>query len=72
MIDTQQVFDLVREPLRAELRTMLNTLAYQDLTTAEIAALVAVLRPPYERRNRPQAELALVRELKPQKNGGTR
>ena len=67
---------MVREPLRAELRTMLNTLAYQDLTTAEIAALVTVLRPPYERRNRPQAELALVRELKPQNgkppNGGTR
>ncbi len=48
-IDVDAVMELARDPLQAELTTILEGIAFEDLTVYEISALVTVARPVYAR-----------------------
>ncbi|MGW0158474.1 hypothetical protein ACWDUN_04030 [Mycobacterium sp. NPDC003323] len=65
-VNPEQIFEVARRALAAEVREMVNTLAPRDLTASELAALVTLLRPPYERFTAAaQAQPAPVLELVP-------
>lgn len=45
----EQVFEVARGPVAAEIRHILDVLSPDHLTASELVALLTVLRPPYDR-----------------------
>lgn len=65
-------FALAHLDLAHEFNDLVQTLRYEDLTSADLAALVAILRPVQERRQAREATPAPLLRLAPRKRQGKR
>lgn len=72
MSAVDDVLALVHDDLVREANEMLTSLRYKDLTSADLAALVAILRPVHERRQAREATPAPLLRLVPRKRRGKR
>lgn len=72
MTRADDVFALARLDLAHEANDLLTTLHYEDLTSADLAALVAILRPVRERRQAREATPAPLLQMVHRKRRGKR
>ncbi|MFD3038349.1 hypothetical protein [Mycolicibacterium senegalense] len=63
-VSVDEVLEVARDSIEDQCQTYLGQLHFSDLTVHEIIAMLAILRPAYERvliRSRPPGKLIVVR-----------